>query len=88
MRKLKKVRLGAAVLMVCLLLAGCNSIRGPSAVSLLWTDRPPASATPRKPQRAKRHGQKRPWFGFWYQAEEPRPPESLDEWMDLEPIRP
>ena len=78
----------SCALMVCLLLAGCNGIRGPSAVSLLWTDRPPASAAPRKQHKAKRHEQKRPWFAFWFQSEEPGPPESMDEWMGLEPIRP
>ena len=78
----------SSTLMVCLLLAGCNGIRGPSSMSLLWTDRPAASAKARKPQKAKRHEQKQPWFGFLYRAEEPGPPKSLDEWMDLEPIRP
>ena len=81
-------KLSSTALMVCLLLAGCNGIRGPSSMSLLWTDQPAASAKARKPHKAKRHEQKRPWFNFWYRAEEPGPPKSLDEWMDLEPIRP
>ena len=78
----------SCALMVCLLLAGCNVIPAPSAVSILWKDQPSASTKQRKQHGAKGHEQKGWWSGFWFQSEEPGPPESLDEWMQLEPIRP
>jgi uncharacterized protein YceK len=56
----------SCTLMVCLLLAGCNGIRGPSAVSLLWTDRPPASATPRRQHKVRKsRGRPNRWMSGW-----------------------
>jgi hypothetical protein len=44
-----------------------------------------ASGTWKKPPSKQ---SKEPFWSSWFTAEEPPPPKTMKEWMDLEPIRP
>ena len=67
--------------LVCLLFAGCSTIGKPSHHSM---SRSPILGRASKPNKEKRE----PLFGSWFRPKEPSPPQSLDDWMKLEPIRP
>lgn len=69
--------LAAATLSVALF-GGCQSLRPepPDATAL------PRGAPPKTGQERKS------LLGSWFSNEEPAPPQTMKEWMKLEPIRP
>jgi len=62
-------------------IAGCQTINpGPWG----YSSSKHASGTWKKPPSKNRE----PFWSSWFAAEEPPPPKTMKEWMDLEPIRP
>jgi hypothetical protein len=64
----------------CLATAGCSLATPWSARQQTAVTRPSIAEREAKPKKSR--------FGSWFHRKEPTPPQSLREWMDLEPIRP
>jgi hypothetical protein len=62
---------------LCIAASGCCAIGGPKFGSKKSCS---GGSCPLK--------QTKPLFGSWFQKEEPGPPESPQEWLALEPLRP
>ncbi len=70
----------AAVLSTAM--AGCSTLAPWSAKQQTTLLNPPAAGSQQRPKRPKR-----PLFGPWFRPKEPEPPQSLREFMDLDPVR-
>lgn len=78
----KRLLLVTAVL---LLVAGCSSFGGPSGRLLPWRG---GESSHRAHARQTRKDKGGGWISSLFRTEEPPPPKSVKEWMELEPIRP
>ena len=69
------------VAVLCLATTGCSVLAPWSAKKQQTSLKHPMASQ----RQAK---EKKSLFASWFEPEEPAPPQSLRDWMDLEPIRP
>jgi len=80
-RRAKRWRQLLLVAVLCLATTGC-SVLAPWSAKKQQTSLKHPMALQREAK------EKKSLFASWFEPEEPAPPQSLREWMDLEPIRP
>jgi hypothetical protein len=65
------------------LLAGCHTMNWTP-----WGHSAPKHSPPPRPFQSKVKQEKPSLLHSWFGEEEPEPPKTMKEWMNLEPIRP
>lgn len=78
----------AVVALSCLLFSGCSALMPGKDGFGYETNVPNGYSTWRYKKTERNQSTMASMFDSWFGQDEPEPPKSMMEWMDLEPIRP